>query len=54
MLRKLINLFKDERGQDMIEYALLAAFISIAAIVAVKAIGPLLVIIYNKVVTALT
>ena len=52
--KMLKRLFRDEKGQDMIEYALLAAFISIAAIVAVKAIGPLLVIIYNKVVTALT
>lgn len=54
MLRKLRNFFKDERGQDMIEYALLAAFISIVAIVAIKLIGPLIVTIYNNVVTALT
>ena len=54
MLAKLKRLFRDEEGQDMIEYALLAAFISIVAIVAIKAIGPLVLAIYNDVVTALT
>jgi Flp pilus assembly pilin Flp len=54
MLRKLRNLFKDERGEDMIEYALLAAFISIAAIALLRAIGPLLVTIYTNVKNALT
>jgi Flp pilus assembly pilin Flp len=45
---------RDEEGQDMIEYALLASFISIVAIVAIKAIGPLVLAIYNAVVAALT
>ena len=45
---------RDERGQDMIEYALLAAFISIVAIVAIKAIGPLVNTIYENVRDALT
>jgi Flp pilus assembly pilin Flp len=31
---------RDEEGQDMIEYALLAALISIVAIVMILAIGP--------------
>ena len=53
MLKKLKGLFKDESGQDIIEYALLAAFISIFAILAVKLIGPLLVTIYNNVATQL-
>lgn len=30
---------REEEGQDIIEYALLAAFISIIAIVAIQAIG---------------
>jgi Flp pilus assembly pilin Flp len=51
MLKKL---FKDERGQDMAEYAILAAFISIVAIVVIKAIGPLINNIYNNVKGALT
>lgn len=54
MLKKLKGLFKDESGQDIIEYALLGALISIIAIAAITAIGPLLVIIYNEIVTALT
>jgi Flp pilus assembly pilin Flp len=54
MLAKLKKLFRNEEGQDMIEYALLAAFSSIVAIVAIKAIGPLILNIYNAVVTALT
>jgi Flp pilus assembly pilin Flp len=51
MLRKL---FRREDGQDMIEYAILAAFISIVAIVAIKLIGPLVNAIYVAVGAALT
>jgi pilus assembly protein Flp/PilA len=51
MLKKL---FKDERGQDMIEYALLAAFISIAAITIISALKQPIVTIYTKIQTALT
>jgi Flp pilus assembly pilin Flp len=54
MLKKLKNLFKDESGQDIIEYGLLAFFISIVAIGLIKAIGPLLLTIYQAVVDALT
>lgn len=50
MLRKL---FRREDGQDMIEYAILAAFISIIAIVAIKTIGPLVDAIYVAVSAAL-
>jgi Flp pilus assembly pilin Flp len=45
---------REEEGQDMIEYALLASFISIVAIVAIKAIGPLVLTIYQAIVAALT
>lgn len=44
-----IRLLKDERGQDTVEYGLLAAFISIAALLAIKAIGPLVNDLYEKV-----
>ena len=50
MLRKL---FKNEQGQDMIEYAILASFISIVAIVMIKLIGPMINTIYTNVSTAL-
>jgi len=46
--------FKDERGQDMVEYALLASFISIVAIATIKLIGPLVNTIYVDVKNALT
>jgi len=46
--------FTDEEGQDMIEYAILAAFISIIAIAMIKLIGPALVTIYTKVRDAVT
>ena len=54
MLRLIRKLHRDDQGQDMIEYALLAAFISIAAIATVKLIGPLIVILYGNIQTALT
>ena len=53
-MKWLSSFLRDESGQDMIEYALLAAFISIAAIIAIKLIAPLLVSIYNAIVAALT
>jgi Flp pilus assembly pilin Flp len=53
MLRKLINLLKDERGEDIIEYALLAAFISIIAIIAVKLVGTRVKDIFEDVAAAL-
>jgi Flp pilus assembly pilin Flp len=54
MLKKLKGLFKDESGQDIIEYALLAFFISIVAIAIIKLIGPILVTIYTAIRDALT
>ena len=43
------NFLRDESGQDMVEYGLLAAFISIVAIAALQAIGPLVSGIYTKI-----
>lgn len=54
MLKKLWAFFKDEGGQDIIEYALLATWISIFAIAVIKLIGPLLLIIYQAVHDSLT
>jgi Flp pilus assembly pilin Flp len=53
MLRKLKRLFKDEKGQDMIEYALLASFISIVAIGVIVLIATPLTAIYQAIVNAL-
>jgi pilus assembly protein Flp/PilA len=44
----------EDSGQDMVEYGLLAAFVSIVAIGALRAIGPLVNTIYTGVQTALT
>jgi Flp pilus assembly pilin Flp len=48
------RLFHDEDGQDVVEYALLASLVSIAAIAVITLVGPLLIDIYQNVVDALT
>ena len=40
-MKTLNHFVREDEGQDMVEYALLASFISIVAIVALRAIGPL-------------
>lgn len=47
------NLLREEEGQDIIEYGVLAFFISIVAIVTIKLIGPLLTPIYQSISAAL-
>lgn len=47
------NLRSREEGATMIEYGLLAALVSVAALVALQALGPALLTIFNTVVTAL-
>lgn len=53
-MRNLRRFLRDESGQDMVEYALLASFISIFAILTIQAIGPLVDAIYVRVQNALT
>jgi pilus assembly protein Flp/PilA len=53
-MRILKNFIRKEDGQDMVEYALLAAFISIIAIVTIRNIGPLVDAIYQNVQSALS
>jgi Flp pilus assembly pilin Flp len=50
----LFKLIRDEKGQDMVEYALLASFISIVAIATLRLIGPLVDGIYQDIEDALT
>ena len=53
-LRDMIDALRNrEEGQDMIEYALLAALISIVAIVIILLIGPYLKDLFQDVVDAL-
>ncbi|HWO56189.1 MAG TPA: Flp family type IVb pilin [bacterium] len=51
MLKKLI---RDEHGQDMIEWGMLAAFISVVAIIAVDAIGGIVKGWYDTIQTDIT
>jgi Flp pilus assembly pilin Flp len=44
----------DDEGQGLIEYVLIAALISIAAIVAIRLVGPAVSTQFTKVSTALT
>jgi pilus assembly protein Flp/PilA len=53
-MKALMHFLRDESGQDMVEYGLLAAFISIVAIAALRAIGPLVTQVYQNVQAALT
>jgi pilus assembly protein Flp/PilA len=53
-MRFFSRLIREEQGQDMVEYALLAAFISIVAIVTIRNIGPLVDAVYQNVQAALT
>ncbi len=50
----LSKLFRDQKGQDMVEYALLASFISIVAIATLRLIGPLVDGIYQDIQAALS
>jgi len=51
MLKKLL---RNSKGQDMVEYALLASFISIVAIATLRLIGPLILAIYDAIRAALS
>ena len=46
--------FRKEDGQDLVEYGLLAAFISVVTVAILRALGPLVVAMYGIVQTALT
>jgi pilus assembly protein Flp/PilA len=48
------NLLKDESGQDLIEYALIAGLIGIAAVVGMTAVGGSVGNIFNSISTQLT
>jgi pilus assembly protein Flp/PilA len=54
MTTLLRRLFQEEQGQDLIEYALLAAFIALAATTVLTLIGPQINTLYTSVSAALT
>ncbi len=49
MTRCAIRLMRDESGQDLIEYALLAGFISLVAVVAITNVGTGVNAVYGNV-----
>jgi Flp pilus assembly pilin Flp len=51
---RLKNWLKADDGQDVMEYALLASFISVFAIVTIRAVGPLVEPFFTQVQGALT
>ena len=53
MLHNLVARLEREEGQDMIEYALLAALISIVAIAIILLVGPYLKNLFQDVINAL-
>lgn len=44
----MMNFFKDESGQGMVEYGLILALVAVAAIVALKALGPKISALFTK------
>jgi Flp pilus assembly pilin Flp len=53
-VKKFLESLRQDEGQDIVEYGLLAAFISISAVLVIKILGPLLVPLYQSVKAALT
>ena len=51
MKQLLISLVRDDQGQDLIEYALLAGFISLASVLAITSVGTALQGLYNNTAT---
>ena len=54
MLTRIITFFKDDSGATAIEYGLIAALVSVAAIAALTALGGSLNTIFTSIDTSLT
>jgi Flp pilus assembly pilin Flp len=52
-MKHLTNFLRDDRGQDLVEYALLGAFISIVSIAVLKTLGPVVSKVYSRIQDAL-
>ena len=48
------NVLRDERGQDLIEYGLLASFLSVAAIAILRIIGIPIVAMFQRILAELS
>jgi pilus assembly protein Flp/PilA len=49
MKNLVMRFVREDEGQDLIEYALLAAFISLAAVVAIQSLGSAVNNVYTRV-----
>ena len=54
MKNLIIRFVREEEGQDLVEYAMLLAFIALIAIVGVKTLGTTVNTFFSNVATALT
>ncbi|HEY4959611.1 MAG TPA: Flp family type IVb pilin [Terriglobales bacterium] len=54
MMEFLKNLQRDESGQDLIEYALIAALIALAAVAGIKTVGTGIATAFTNVTTQLS
>ena len=49
-----VAFIRDEKGQDLVEYALLIAFIALACIIGLQALGGAINTTYNSISSSLT
>jgi pilus assembly protein Flp/PilA len=49
-----VRFIREDEGQDLIEYALLAAFISLAAVLAIQSLGSAVNDVYTRVSSTLS
>jgi len=49
MKNLIVRFVREDEGQDLIEYALLAAFISLAAVLAIQGLGTAVNSVYNTI-----
>ena len=54
LLARIATEMKREEGQDLVEYALILVFISIASIAALMALGPQIAAIYTQITETLS
>jgi pilus assembly protein Flp/PilA len=54
MKHSITSFLRDEQGQDLVEYALLIAFIALACIIALQNLGGAITATYNSISSSLT
>jgi pilus assembly protein Flp/PilA len=54
MKNSIASLFRDEQGQDLVEYALLIAFIALACIIGLQNLGTAINKTYNSISSSLS